>query len=78
MLKFLARLFGIVKTDIDSIISDIVQKVENLHVVAEAHIAEAKVQAALRDEAQKAADFAEKEYARAKAIAERLTALVNG
>lgn len=78
MPAFLARLFGIVKTDIDSIIQDIVLKVENLHVVAEAHAVEQKAQQAVIAEAQKAEAFAAKEYARAKAIAERLTALVNG
>lgn len=78
MLNFFARLFGIVKTDIDSIISDIVVKVEHLHIVAEAHAAEQAAQAKIIAEATAAKAFAEKEYSRAKSIAERLTALVNG
>lgn len=78
MLNFLARLFGIVKADIDSIISDITLKVEALHAVAAAHAEEQKVQADIIAEASKAKAFAESEFTRAKAIAERLTALVNG
>lgn len=63
---------------VDSIIADIVQKVEHLHIVAEAHAAEQAAQQAIIDEAAKAKAFAQKEYSRAKAIADRLTALVNG
>lgn len=75
MFKFLTSWFA---KSVDSIIADIVQKVEHLHIVAEAHAAEQKVQQAIINEAVKARIFAEKEYSRAKAIAERLTALVNG
>ena len=78
MLNFFGRLFGIVTADIDSIISDIVTKVESLHAVAALHAEEQKVQAEIIADAQAAKVFAEKEYNRAKAIAERLTALVNG
>lgn len=78
MPKFITRLLGIAKADIDSIISDIVLKVESLHVVAEAHAAEQATQQKIIADATAAKAFAEKEYTRAKAIAERLTALVNG
>lgn len=62
---------------VDSLIADIVQKVEHLHAVAEVHAAEQAAQAAVIAEAQAAKAFAEKEYDRAKAIAAKLTALVS-
>lgn len=66
------------RKSIDSIVADITQKIEHLHIVAEAHMTEAAVQNAIVDEATKAAAFAKAEYARAKGIAERLTNLIQG
>lgn len=62
---------------IDSIIADITLKIEHLHIVAELHNAETAVQAAIVAEAQKAQAFASLEYSRAKAIADKLTALIS-
>lgn len=61
---------------IDSIISDVTAKIEQLHVVAELHADAAKVQAEAEAQAAKLRAFAETEYARAKAIAAKFEALV--
>jgi len=61
---------------IDSIIADITSKIDALHVVAEAHAAEALVQVQLEAAASKARVFAENEFARAKALAAKFEALV--
>lgn len=77
MLNFLRSLFA--GKTVDSVISDILQKIEHLHVVAELHADEQAVQAKIVGEAIKVKTFAEKEYVRAKEIASRLlAAIVNG
>lgn len=75
MFSFLKSLF--VKS-VDSIIADITQKIEHLHIVAEAHAVEQAVQQKIIAEASAAKAFAEAEYSRAKTIASKLTALVSG
>lgn len=67
---------GIFSKSIDSIISDITSKIDQLHVVAELHADAAKVQLAVEAEAAKLRVFAENEYARAKALAAKFEALV--
>lgn len=62
---------------VDSLIADIVQKVEHLHVVAEAKDAEAVVQHAAAAAAVQAKTVAVAERDRARSIAEKLTALVS-
>jgi hypothetical protein len=67
---------GIFSKTIDSIISDITSKIEQLHIVAEAHAAFAALKAEEEKLAGEARAFAEKEYGRAKAIAAKFEALV--
>lgn len=67
---------GLFSKTIDSIISDITSKIEQLHIVAEAHATEANVQAAIEAEAAKLRVFAQNEYGRAKALAAKFEALV--
>lgn len=67
---------GLFSKTIDSIISDITSKIEQLHVVAELHAAEAYAQSEVELAAAKARTFAQNEYARAKAIAAKFEALV--
>lgn len=61
---------------IDSIVADIVAKIEGLHVVAEAHAEAAKLHGEIIIESTKAREFFANEYARAKAIAAKLETLV--
>ena len=65
------------KLSINAIIADITAKIEQLHVVAEIHKGEAEVHDAIVAERTKLADFARKEEARAKAIAEKFASLVS-
>lgn len=65
------------KQTVDTILADIVEKVESLHVVAEAHAAAAEVHDAVVAERQKLAAWARTEANRAKSIAEKLRALVS-
>ncbi len=74
MLTLFRKWFG---QTIDGLISDITNKVEQLHAVAELHAAEESVKAKIAADAKAAQAFAEKEYDRAKAIAAKLTALVS-
>ena len=67
---------GLFSKTIDSIIADITSKIEQLHVVAEAHTAAAAAAAEAEVVAQKARTFAENEYGRAKALAAKFEALV--
>lgn len=67
--------FFSVKT-IDSIVSGVTALIEDLHVVAEAHAADAALHAAAEKAAGEARAFAESEFARAKAIAAKFEALV--
>jgi cell division protein FtsB len=61
---------------IDGLIADIKAKIEGLHVVAEAHAAFANLKAEEEKLAAEARKFAEDEYARAKAIAAKFSALI--
>ncbi len=65
------------KQTVNSIIADIVQKIEHLHVVAEAEALAAEVHDAVVAERKKLGDAARAEAARAKTIAEKLRALVS-
>lgn len=68
---------GFFKTlTIDGLIADIKAKIEGLHVVAEAHAALANAKAEEEKLAKEAREFAETEYARAKAIAAKFAALI--
>lgn len=65
------------KTSIDSILSDITAKIEHLHVVADAHAAEALIAADRASLYTKLHDFAVAEEARARKIAAKFTELVS-
>lgn len=68
---------GLFKNTVDSIIADISAKVEKLHIVAEAHAEAEKIHNAVIAERTKLVAEARAEFARAKAIAAKLTALVS-
>lgn len=61
---------------IDGLVADIKAKIEGLHLVAELHADAAKMQLAAENEAKKLREFAETEYARAKAIAAKFEDLI--
>lgn len=65
------------KLSVDSIIQDIMQKIEQLHAVKEAKHAEAVAHAAAVEELKKLQSAALQEKDRALAIAEKLTSLVS-
>jgi hypothetical protein len=71
------RAFFSSKTSVDSIISDIVNKVEQLHAVKEAKHAEAEAHAYAVEAFKQLQSAALQEKERALAIAEKLTALVS-
>lgn len=64
------------KKSVDSIVADITQKIEHLHVLAELHDAEAEVHNIAAAERAKLSAWFTSEAVRAKAIAHKLTALV--
>lgn len=68
-------MFG--KKTVDGIIADIVQKIEHLYAVAEAHHAATTAHLEAARVANEAAAVALKERDRAKSIAEKLTGLVS-
>jgi hypothetical protein len=74
MFAFLSKLFS---PTVDSVISDITKKIEQLHAVAELHALEAQAKAKVIAEANVLKTFAEGEYSRAKVIAGKLAALVS-
>ena len=62
---------------VDSIVADIVKKIEDLHVVKELKHLESIAHAELVEKYQKLQSAALQEKDRALAIAEKLTALIN-
>jgi len=68
---------GLFSHTVDSIIADISAKVEKLHVVAEAHAEAVKIHNAEIAVRTRLVATANAEFARAKAIAAKLTALVS-
>lgn len=71
------KLFSFVRPTVNSIIKDIVQKVEQLHAVSEAHHAAADIHDAIIAERTKLAAELRSERDRAKAIAGKLTSLIS-
>lgn len=65
------------KKSVDGIIADIVQKIEDLHVVSAIHAAEAEAHSIAVTELSKLHVAAVNEAARAKSIAEKFTALIH-
>lgn len=62
---------------IDSIIEDITKKIEQLHAVAAVHAEVSRLNSEAIAKSTELRDFAESEYARAKAIAAKFEALVS-
>lgn len=71
----MSSFFGFKRT-VDGVIADIIQKIEDLHIVHEIHNADAEVHSAIVTERSKLYTKAVADAQRAKAIAEKLTALV--
>lgn len=70
-------MFNFLKKSVDSIIADIEVRIEQLHVVAEAHAEAVKVHQAEIEFRTRLVASAEAEYARAKTIANRFTDLIS-
>lgn len=62
---------------IDSILADITEKIESLHIVADAHAAKAAIAAEEASVQLKLHDWATTEEARARKIAAKFTELVS-
>jgi len=65
------------RKSVDDLIKDIVNKVEQLHAIAELHAEEQKIHDETIRLATEARALAEREFNRAKSIAGKLTALVS-
>lgn len=64
-------------SSVDGLVADIEARVAKLNVVADAHKVEADLHAKVIAEKQKLVEFAQKEEARARAIAAKFKALIS-
>jgi hypothetical protein len=69
--------FSLFKRSVDSIIADIQTRIDQLHIVAEAHAEAAKLHSAEIEFRTRLVATAEAEYARAKSIATKFGELIS-